>query len=580
MYRKQISRKASPSVESTPKNKQTAPSPSYGSLSGVIQRAQQDPNSVSGDERQQLENAIGSRSTREILAGKQTPWMPEFHGISAQLWGDAGQVSAPIQAKLMIGEVGDKYEQQADLVASQVVKDIHAPAWSESTDIEAQLSLQCRGGIGTEEASKDLESAINNAKGSGQSLNSGLQQSMEQAMGADFSSVRVHTDAQANQLNQSIQAKAFTTGQHIFFKKGEYEPSSTRGQELLAHELTHVVQQGGGDNTVERKVQNKGIKIALTDSRNNVIQKTNDDAVRLANEYLASKEGYFTIFGTRCQTWNDIQRLQNREQKFSAEEFTNLRNARAARLVNNAQGQVVPFKPLTTSEKQDLTTRKTTLRQNYRTHYDVLTYIEQQVSNAFGRTGMNEFYRGAHIIFNDGGVIYNRLFAKARNLAAKNPNQRIRRPNDVMDKSTAAGSAARAALDYLVSSPNSVPSDAQLTQQELSSGKMFKRRAGSNETSHYGSANEIAAADPQRPQLGIDFPLAVKGHLLFGVVPDGNGGFNTFVQTEGAGFQNLQEHIGEHGRGAMWNMRLLGNWQTGLIGNSTASEKRNTHLQQ
>ncbi|MBD2438748.1 DUF4157 domain-containing protein [Nostoc sp. FACHB-110] len=99
MYRKQISPKASPSVRSMAKSQEIAPSRSYGSLSSVVQRVQHDPNSVSEDERQQLESAIGSRSTKEILAGKQTPWVPEFQGISAQLWGNVGQVGAPIQAK-------------------------------------------------------------------------------------------------------------------------------------------------------------------------------------------------------------------------------------------------------------------------------------------------------------------------------------------------------------------------------------------------------------------------------------------------------------------------------------------------
>jgi hypothetical protein len=598
MYQKQIFQKVAPSLPSTAISKEIFPSPSYGSLSSVVQRVQEDPNSVSGDERQELESAIGTRSTRDILAGKQTSWIPEFQGISAQLWGNSGEVGAPIQAKLTIGEAGDKYEQEADRVAKDVVQQINAPQTNampkedsaqiqpntlqrqQTDEEELQLKqlpemVQRRQAIAGGEASTDLADSINSARGGGQSLDASLQQSMGQAMGTDFSGVRVHTDAQADQLNQSIQAKAFTTGQDVFFKQGAYNPSSTAGQELLAHELTHVVQQNGGD-IVERKVQKKGIKIALTDYRNNVIQKTDDDAVRLANQYLRSQEGYFTLYRTTCQTWNDIQRLQH---KFSAEEFTNLQNARAARLVHNAKAEAVPFEPLTTTQKQDLATRKQTLSQHHPIHYGILRYIEHQVSNAFGRTGINEFYRGAHIIFNDHALIYDQLFSKARSLAARNPNQRVRRPNHVMDKSTAAGSAGQATLDYMRwSDGNTIPSDAQLTQQELSSGKMFKRRAGTKETSHYGSEQEIAAADPQRPQLGIDFPLAVKGHLLFGVVPNGHGGFNTFVQTEGAGFQNLREHVQEHGKGAIWNK--LGSWQTGLIGNSTASEKTNTHLQQ
>ncbi len=94
-------------------------------------------------------------------------------------------------------------------------------------------------------ASTDLEHTINQARGGGQPLDAGLQQSMGQAMEADFSQVKIHADAQANQLNQSIQAKAFTIGQDVFFHQGEYQPKSRAGQELIAHELTHVVQQSG-----------------------------------------------------------------------------------------------------------------------------------------------------------------------------------------------------------------------------------------------------------------------------------------------------------------------------------------------
>lgn len=94
MYHQQIVPKKSPLLQSTVISKDVTPTQSYGSLSEVVQRAQQEPLSVSGNERQQLESAIGTRSTREVLAGKQTAWVPEFQGISAQLWGDA-----PIQTK-------------------------------------------------------------------------------------------------------------------------------------------------------------------------------------------------------------------------------------------------------------------------------------------------------------------------------------------------------------------------------------------------------------------------------------------------------------------------------------------------
>jgi hypothetical protein len=68
---------------------------------------------------------------------------------------------------------------------------------------------------------------------------------MESAFQADFSNVRVHHDAQADMLNRAVNARAFTTGQDIFFQQGAYSPGTSGGKELLAHELTHVIQQRG-----------------------------------------------------------------------------------------------------------------------------------------------------------------------------------------------------------------------------------------------------------------------------------------------------------------------------------------------
>src|ERR1035438_364027 len=66
----------------------------------------------------------------------------------------------------------------------------------------------------------------------------------EPHFGYDFSAVRVHTGATADDLNRTLSARAFTTGQNIVFRQGEYTPDSHAGKELLAHELTHVIQQG------------------------------------------------------------------------------------------------------------------------------------------------------------------------------------------------------------------------------------------------------------------------------------------------------------------------------------------------
>ncbi|BBD63253.1 hypothetical protein NIES2109_61030 (plasmid) [Nostoc sp. HK-01] len=204
-----------------------------------------------------------------------------------------------LQMKLTIGQPGDKYEQEADRVAKDVVQRINstdnqdvqrklaetslvkanpwlarmsihrpedqpvhetprlqmkmsirepgeeqAPTFDQQTNTPV-LPLIQRVNIGGMTASPDVEAGIQRARSGGQPIADNIREPMEQAFGADFSGVRVHTDSQADQLNQSIQAKAFTTGQDVFFRQGAYEPVSRGGQELLAHELTHVVQQNG-----------------------------------------------------------------------------------------------------------------------------------------------------------------------------------------------------------------------------------------------------------------------------------------------------------------------------------------------
>jgi uncharacterized protein YlaI len=101
---------------------------------------------------------------------------------------------------------------------------------------------------GPAETDEATANEINQMRGSGQSLDGSVQREMGAKMGADFSGVNVHTSPQADDLNQRLGARAFTTGQDIFFRQGEYSPNSDGGKELLAHELTHVVQQRkGGD---------------------------------------------------------------------------------------------------------------------------------------------------------------------------------------------------------------------------------------------------------------------------------------------------------------------------------------------
>jgi hypothetical protein len=109
-----------------------------------------------------------------------------------------------------------------------------------------QRMLAQRSGDGGTALDEETAGRIDRARGGGQALDGALQAQMGESMGYDLSGVRVHTSPEADALNRQLSARAFTTGQDVFFRSGEYDPHSSSGQELIAHELTHVVQQGTG----------------------------------------------------------------------------------------------------------------------------------------------------------------------------------------------------------------------------------------------------------------------------------------------------------------------------------------------
>jgi serine/threonine protein kinase len=235
---------------------------------------------------------------------------PMFRGLSHELTPALDSRQMVIQAKMTLGAPGDQYEQEADRVAEQVVQKMHAlltqePVLGEPLQHQKREEdghalrmkpLAQRQPVGGMAATQDLESSVNRARGSGQPLEVSLRRKLGRAMGADFSGVRVHTDAQSDQLNRSIQAKAFTTGQDVFFRQGEYEPESRGGQELIAHELAHVVQQNGQTQPV--------------------LQRTEADAVQKARQVDTTRnyQIWADVVAARVNVaaiqahWNDIQK--------------------------------------------------------------------------------------------------------------------------------------------------------------------------------------------------------------------------------------------------------------------------------
>ncbi|MCH2046899.1 MAG: DUF4157 domain-containing protein, partial [Saprospiraceae bacterium] len=199
--------------------------------------------------------------------------------------------SMPIQTKLNIGASNDSYELEADSIADQVVNMSNVQVQKQTgalvqrkcsaceqedkirkkpisyqitSNIQRSAMSDSKGGPAT----NALISRINAKRGRGVTMDSSTKQFMESRFGSDFSDVRIHTGSEAIQMSKDIGAQAFTVGNDIFFNEGKYNTNSTSGKHLLAHELTHTIQQRG----VQRKMIQRDW--VLEPSRPNAIPKT------------------------------------------------------------------------------------------------------------------------------------------------------------------------------------------------------------------------------------------------------------------------------------------------------------------
>ncbi len=252
-------KRSSQAKKPTRQTTQPTVSPVVSPNSNMLQRAIANPTLASSSDILRLQRLYGNRAVARLLASaaSNTP------------------LSTPVQPKLRVGPARDPYEQEADQVAEQVVQPAspadqlpvrrkvtkanrlaqrHALSTDEQEEIiehqpEEEETIQRKSAGSAEEgggfeASHTLEQQIAAQQGKGSSLSKETRAYMEPRFQADFDTVRIHTDAEADTLNRSLNAHAFTSGPDIFFRQGEYNPGSLQGQRLLAHELTHVVQQG------------------------------------------------------------------------------------------------------------------------------------------------------------------------------------------------------------------------------------------------------------------------------------------------------------------------------------------------
>ena len=178
--------------------------------------------------------------------------------------------SHALQARLKISQPGDVYEQEAERTAEQVMrmpdpgsakkkerepipimaKAIYgqscesAPDQGREEEEKEETPVMARACCGElHHANEHLENQLSRTRSEGSALSDAARSFMESRFGHDFSGVRIHTDTHAVQMAKDLNAEAFTTGNHVYFNAGRYNPETQTGKRLLSHELTHVIQQ-------------------------------------------------------------------------------------------------------------------------------------------------------------------------------------------------------------------------------------------------------------------------------------------------------------------------------------------------
>jgi hypothetical protein len=225
--------------------------------------------------------------------------------------------AAPIQPKLAIGQPNDHYEQEADRVAEQVIS-MAPPAASnvqrqteeeeqaeiqtkplaetitpmvqrlEASEDEEPVQTKCEVCEGEEQIQRspdsvaqsqpNLESRLNSSKDGGSPLSDEVRSFMEPRFGFNFSQVRVHTNSEAVQMNRELNAQAFTHGSHIYFGEGK----SPANDNLTAHEMTHVLQQTGGEQLQAKFFNLETHPIRIANSQDGWVQRYPDTILEVA----------------------------------------------------------------------------------------------------------------------------------------------------------------------------------------------------------------------------------------------------------------------------------------------------------
>jgi len=168
-----------------------------------------------------------------------------------------------VQPKVKIHPANDHFEKEADKVADKVVSNQPLTSSERISPVSTGAQRKSSPTTSISHTTHPLHSVLSNQSSRGSPLPVQTRAHMESRMGADFSGVRIHTGQESHEANASIGARAFTHGGHIHFAHGQFNPNTRSGQHLLAHELTHTIQQGASSSAASSPTTSSGIQRSI-----------------------------------------------------------------------------------------------------------------------------------------------------------------------------------------------------------------------------------------------------------------------------------------------------------------------------
>ncbi len=267
------------------------------------------------------------------LAGEITPLVQkldeEEKEVQAKQWGNiqmqVEEEEQPVQAQVeeeeeaVQAQAEEEEEEMAQMQPAEEEEELQAKQGQavEEPEDEAYIAGQ------TEEEEKEVQASLNgqtavnpytesklkNNPGSGNKLDTATRNEMESGFGADFRNVNIHTDSTAEQMSKELGAQAFTHGNDIYFNKGKYNPQSREGKHLLAHELTHTIQQSKDpfqlfrNGEANAKSGNKGLVNQNSDNTH-IQRKTYDPKENLQSRRFSGNSELELVYDGKSLVFN------------------------------------------------------------------------------------------------------------------------------------------------------------------------------------------------------------------------------------------------------------------------------------